>query len=225
MINVCWKSIRYKCSHILCWDACSRTHTCINTLAKSSLTSEPQRVRSNSVGHGPFQTIITSPPPPDTPTVPSCQAQRDTPTLAMQAGAPACGPPTLHFTLIFKPGCSWMRVKVEEGQSSNSLLLSPVPGTCWRDIRPQNNSLCLILPPSSSLTLSSYFTPHKWEIPPSLIRYLSCWRGGVCGPACLSQYVQKGNRSDHSDIWMCVLFVCFFGPRRLKREREMWFHV
>lgn len=111
---------------------------------------------------------ILSPPPRNSFTVPKCQARREKPnighTYSGNSQVFACGPSTLHFSLIF------YTMQLDGSQDgkrppSNSTILSQE--LFWMDI-PQTapfSSSSFSLPPSLQPRISLL---HTWEIPPPL---------------------------------------------------------
>lgn len=114
------------------------SHTCMN-IANRSPSPEPQPIKVNSAGHGPspnyrhltstsrhFHCSQLSGPEGHTKHWP----------CTLNAWVLACGPPTSTF---HSDPRARMQLDVRQGggrPASNSLLLSPVPGTCWMYISP-----------------------------------------------------------------------------------------
>lgn len=139
----------------------------------------------------------------------------------------ACAPSTSHFSLIFYT----MQLDGNQGgkrPASNSLLHSPVPGTFCMDI-PQTTPFSSILLFSTSLTPTSYFSSHMWEIPPPFI--LACslllrlWRSwsilseSICGKWRMDRIILTFGSVY---IYVLLLFLLNGSP---EGQREMWFHV
>lgn len=140
-----------------------------HTLANFSPSTQPQTLKVNNVGHGPslnyrhFHHHLHLQTPS---LLPAVRPRGTDPVLAMhsQAWVLACGPPNITFWL-------WSLSQDAVGRASRwrkfqSLTLLSSPRNSLDGYQVPNNSL--ILPSSSSLALSSYFTSHMWENPASL---------------------------------------------------------
>lgn len=127
-----------------------------------------------------------------------------------------------------------MDVKVEEGQPPTPCF-SPLSQELAGWIYPPNNSLFLLF--STSFTLSSYFTSHMWEIPPSLTQntHFSTTCSLLLVLRCLWSILSKSICAKWRIDWIILTFgslyicVCFF--RWLSRRSEaavvsclVWIH-
>lgn len=205
----------------------------------------PRQWKLTAQDMGPLQAIVTSPPPPPPPPENPQYSQLLGPeghtwhwpcTFRKPSGLnPGLWASNLTFHSDLKARMELDGCQGEGRPASNSLFLSPVPRTRWMDVSPppQNNSIFLILPFSTSFTLSSYFTTNMWEIPPPLTRktHIYVWLALLLLVlwwlwSILSKSVcaKMGNRLDHFDMWISI-YVFFFSDGSPEGQRQMWFHV